>query len=318
MRTHISNIVSGVLCALGLALLAVPSIALADGLAVKPAALPASVKTSLESEIAAAKTSKRDLRDRVRDVQGVKPEVYKQAQNPVPEASRELVRLGKDALVPMLEALAFDAPQRTLAANEAEALTIGMLHAVGKIRDAKSSPVLRAVFDAQSSSTPVAVAAAVALGQLCGDAERSALEGQLAEGKPLRQAAVAGLAECRNADAVTLLAPLSKDQTASIRKEAVKALGTVGAAWAWKAKGDAKAAEALMVRNAAASALLDAWLANADIRTEAKRAMLRTESTTLLANVKKAKNAATDADVVTALAALEKSLEKQAKRATRN
>lgn len=310
MKTRLSAIA----LSLGLSLFAVPSHAFADGLAVKPAALKASVKTSLETDIAAAKVSKKAVRDLVRNVQGVRPEVYKQAQNPVPEASRELSRLGNDALMPMLESLAFDASQRELAANEREALTVGMLFAVGKIRDAKASPVLRAVFESQTSSTAIATEAAVALGKLCGDAEREALKAQLGEGKPLRQAAVAGLAECRNADAVTLLAPIAKDTSSAIRIQAVKSLGTVGSSWAWRTHGEDKQAEALAVRNAAATALLEAFIANADTRTEAKRAMLRTESTTLFAKVQSAKAAATDADVASALASLEKSLEKQAKR----
>ncbi len=313
MKTRLSAIA----LSLGLSLFAVPSLAFADGLAVKPAALKASVKSSLEADIASAKVSKKAVRDLVRNVQGVRPEVYKQAQNPVPEASRELSRLGDDALMPMLESLAFDASQRELAVNEREALTVGMLFAVGKIRDAKASPVLRAVFESQASSTAVAMEAAVALGKLCGDAERDALKAQLAVGKPLRQAAVAGLAECRNAESVTLLAPIAKDTSSEIRIQAVRSLGTVGASWAWRALGEAKQAEALTVRNAAAAALLDAFIANADARTEAKRAMLRTESTTLLGKVQAAKAAATDADVASALGALEKSLEKQAKRASK-
>jgi hypothetical protein len=250
-------------------------------------------------------------------VQSVKPEVYKQRRNPVPEAGRELQGLGKDALIPMLEALAFDASQPGLTQVEAEALTVGMLSAVGKLRDSRSAPVLRAVFEAQTSSTPIAFAAADALGKLCGTTERALLTDQLKDGNSLRLAAVAGLGECRHKAVVSTLAPLTTSGESPLRIEAVKALGSLGSSWAWATLGKERAAEALAIRNAAAAAVVDAFVRNEDVRTAAKRALTQIESPQALDLVRTAKANATDAGTIKALAGLEKNLEKLAKRSKR-
>jgi hypothetical protein len=289
----------------------------ADGLAAKTSALSPAARSSLQAEIESAKTSFSTVRAKVRDVQSVKPEVYKQRRNPVPEAGRELQGLGKDALIPMLEALAFDASQPGLTQVEAEALTVGMLSAVGKLRDSRSAPVLRAVFEAQTSSTPIAFAAADALGKLCGTTERALLTDQLKDGNSLRLAAVAGLGECRHKAVVSTLAPLTTSGESPLRIEAVKALGSLGSSWAWATLGKERAAEALAIRNAAAAAVVDAFVRNEDVRTAAKRALTQIESPQALDLVRTAKANATDAGTIKALAGLEKNLEKLAKRSKR-
>lgn len=312
MRTFLS-----IALGLGLTVLPsvmLPSVAFADGLIIKREALSQEVRTNLEADITTARTAVKAVRERVRNVEGVKPEVYGKRRNPVPEATRELEGLGKDALLPMLEALAFDASQPGLSSAEKEALTVGMLSAVGTLRDQRSTPVLRAALESQATASPVAFAAARALGKLCGKTERDALKAQLGEGSALRLAAIFGLAECRSQSTVGLLAPVARGSNAAARKEAVKALGTVGAAWAWATMGEDKQAEGLAVRNASAASLIDAFVANEDVRTDAKRALLMCESTTALTKVRELKAATADAALSKALGDLEKALERQAKR----
>jgi hypothetical protein len=306
------------LAALGLlasvAIAGFASDARADGLATKPAALESSARQSLSAEIAKVKAEKKDVRDRVRDVKGVKPEHYRKNRNPIPEASRELAALGKDALFPMLEALAFDAPQRGLTDKESEALTMGMLSAVGDLRDARSAPVLRAALEGQSSSTR----AATSLGKLCRKADRDYLKGALESG-PRRKAAAYGLGECRNQESIETLVSAVHDDDQAVRLEVVKALGTAGSSWAWAARirgGKATEAEALSARNTAAEALLEAFVAHEDVRAEAKRSLLKTESPTLLSAIQGLKSGA-DAKLAADLAELEKAVEKQEKRAKR-
>lgn len=313
MKTAIRAITLGLLISTA----AFANEARADGLAAKTSALSAAARSSLQAEIETAKTTLGAVRAKVRDVQSVKPEVYKQRRNPVPEAGRELQGLGKDALIPMLEALAFDPSQPGLTPVESEALTVGMLSAVGKLRDSRSAPVLRAVFEAQTTANPVAFAAADALGKLCGTQERSLLADQLSDGNPLRLAAVAGLGECRHKAVVSTLAPLTTSSESPLRIEAVKALGSLGSSWAWATLGKEREAEALAIRNSAASAVIDAFVLNEDVRTAAKRALSQIESPQALEKVRAAKAKATDAATVTALAGLEKSLEKLAKRSKR-
>jgi hypothetical protein len=318
MKTFANTLRFGLLVVGAAAIVGLTSDARADGLASKPTALESSARQTLSAEIAKAKSEKKDVRDRVRDVKGVKPEHYKKSRNPIPEASRELSALGKDALFPMLEALAFDAPQRDLTTKESEALTIGMLAAVGDLRDARSAPVLRASFEGQSTSTAVARVAATSLGKLCRKTDRDYLANALETG-PRRTAAAYGLGECRNQESIETLVSTVHDDDAAVRLEVVKALGTAGSSWAWAARirgGKATEAEALAARNAAAEALLEAFVAHEDVRSEAKKALLKTESPTLLSAIEGLKSGA-DTKLAADLAALEKAVQKQEKRAKR-
>ncbi len=177
----------------------------ADGLATAPGRIAPANRQSLSQEIASFKTAQPGLRAKVRDVQSVKPEVYGKFQNPKPEASRELRALGKDALVPMLEALAFDASQTGLATNEREALKLGMISAVGYLKDGRSVPVLAAILDDQTESSEAAFAAANALGRVCNSAASKLLDEKAQAGSNVRLAAISGLGECRKVESAKTL-----------------------------------------------------------------------------------------------------------------
>ncbi|NUQ75543.1 MAG: FAD-dependent oxidoreductase [Polyangiaceae bacterium] len=109
-----------------------PSALAQGGMAAEPVQIDASTRTSLAKDIEAAKAAHPEAFEAVKNVQGHKPEVYQKARNPIPVVGRELRRLGPSALLPMLEALAFEAPARGGATDqEWTALTVGMLEAVG-------------------------------------------------------------------------------------------------------------------------------------------------------------------------------------------
>ena len=132
-----------VTAALAAALLFGSGSALADGLAAKPSQLGASQKT-LAAEIAALRKANPGAFDAVQAVNSHRPEVYKKFRNPIPTTAREFRSLRASALLPMLEALAFDAPATDgLTEAEVTALTTGMLEAVGVLRDPRSGPVLQ-------------------------------------------------------------------------------------------------------------------------------------------------------------------------------
>jgi hypothetical protein len=185
--------------------------------------------------------------------------VYRAFRNPAPNAVPELRALGGAALLPMLHALAFEAPSGTLSARERTAYVVGMLEAVGLLRDPRSGPVLVAVLEGASKDAAVLRAAAEATGRLCGDPELAALTRHTAIADPLRVAAIAGLGECRRIESArhlaTLLASAPDDASA---EPIARALGVVGSSWAWKALGPAAAAKGLAVREVAARALVSA------------------------------------------------------------
>jgi hypothetical protein len=270
--------------ALGAAVFLQPGVVFAQngatGIATAASQLPEQARSSLVKEIQAYKAAHPEAFEAVRNVQGHRPEVYSRFRNPVPVVGRELKRLGPAALLPMLEALAFEAPARgSLTDREWEALTVGMLEAVGALRDAKSGPVLRAVFEGSSKSAPVLKAAAVAMGRLCGDAELALLTKRSAAGDALRIPAIQGLGYCmREASAkhlAGLLAAAPDDATAEVLGEA---LGMVASSWAWKTLGASAEAEGAAVRAIAAKALVPAFVRyGGEARAAMRRGLLMAE-----------------------------------------
>jgi hypothetical protein len=300
------------------ALFGITSEARADGLATAPGRIAPTSRTSLSQEIAAFKAAQPAVRAKVRDVQGVKAEVYGKRQNPRPESSRELRALGKDALLPMLEALAFEASQTGLASKEREALKLGMISAVGHLKDSRSVPVLAAILEDQSMSNDDAFAAASALGMVCDAAAAKVLDAQAQSGSKVRTAALAGLGECRKLESSkTLAAALRGATDDTTRNAAIRALGTLGSSWAWAAmaRTDKSAAQTgVKVRNEASDALIETYLSTPTVRSEAKLAILTVEAPTALERIRSAKKGQ-NAETVSGLEAIEKALEKAAARA---
>jgi hypothetical protein len=257
-----------------------PSAALAQGgLAAQPGQLPAAARASLTQEIEAYRLVHPELFRAVLDVSGVRPEVYKSFRNPLPNAAPELRALGAAALLPMLSALAIEAPRRALSERERNALTSGMLEAVGRLRDPRSAPVLRAALEGASKDPVVRRAAAEALGRLCGDADLALLIKHASPGDGAREAAIHGLGQCKRIESAHHLASTlesaADDATAAA---AAGALGLVGSSWAWKAMGPASEATGLAVREVAARALVKAFaVRGGDVRARVGQSMLEVE-----------------------------------------
>jgi hypothetical protein len=251
-----------------------------DGMAAQRAQIAEQARASLAKDIEAYKAAHPEAFEALRNVKGHKPEVYRKLRNPIPTVGRELRRLGPSALLPMLEALAFEAPARGGATDqEWTALTVGMLEAVGVIRDPRSGPVLRAIFEGGSGIAEVVRAAAAGMGQLCGDAELSVLIKRSAAGDALRGAAIAGLGNCRRLDSAKHLAGLLQAASDEASAELLgKALGRVASSWAWKAMGPAVEREGASVREIAAKALVGGFVRfGGEARSEMRRGLLMTE-----------------------------------------
>jgi hypothetical protein len=233
--------------------------AAADGLVAAPADLPAKERAALAQAIAEYKKQNPSAFEAVRQVKGYKPEHYKDFRRPAPLVGRELRRLGPSALLPMLEALAFDVWDRSGATDEEwRALTVGMLEAVGALRDPQSSAVLATAFS-KASHPDLQRFSAEAVGQLCDDAGLSLLKGALSGNK--RSAAIAGLGECRRGEAASLLvAELDKATTPGEAEVLSRALGVLSSSWAWQTLGPAKKAEGLEVGRKASEALVRAFV----------------------------------------------------------
>jgi len=258
MRATLTNWIGAAATA---AALLIAGNASADGLMMEPSALSPSARASLEADIEAFKQSNPAAFDAVANVQGHRPAYYRKLRNPVPFVGRELTRIGPRGLLPMLEALAFEAPARGGATeDEWNALKIGMLEAVGRLRDPRASEVLNAAF-ANASPHFVQVSAAEAMGKLCDARGFGALTGALrGTDADLRGAAIDGLAWCRSrAAADVLIVELDRAKSGSEAKRISAALGTLGSKWGWFALGKSRQAEGLAIRGVVSEALMRAY-----------------------------------------------------------
>jgi hypothetical protein len=195
-------------------------------------------------------------------VKGHRPEVYRNFRNPIPTAARELRGLGAAGLLPMLEALAFRAPTRgSLTDAEWDALGLGMLDAVGMLRDARSRPVLHAAFEAPGVRPALRSATARALGRLGGDAELALLVKHAAKGDALELYAIEGLGQLRRVESAKhLAARLAGAKDAKVSQAIVTALGMLGSSWAWQAMGPNAASKGLEARKVCATALAPSYV----------------------------------------------------------
>lgn len=238
--------------------------ALADGLLTKPSAIPAAERATLERAIAADKVAHPARFAAVAGVQGHLPAGYAQRQNPVPEVSRELEALGPDALLPMLSAIAFDAPA-AMGNNDAEreALAVGLVRAVGRLRDVRSAPVLRAAMESAKSDGIVARYAAEGLGLLCDKVGAGSLTAHTGAGDALRIAAIHGLGECRTLESANHLAALVHPGMDDTTARALGvALGRLASPGAWRSLGPSATKTGEAVRAVVADALFAGYVAN--------------------------------------------------------
>lgn len=247
LRSHASLAAAALICL-------VAGSAAGDGVVVTPRDIPSVERAQLAQQIAESQQREPASFAAVAAVKGHLPEQYMKFRNPAPSVARELRRLGPDALLPMLNALAFDAPARNGATDaEWETYQIGLLDAVGRLRDPRAENALHAAL--RNTTGDVAVAAAEAVGRNCTDASLNLLQAAV-EG-PQRRAAIAGLGQCRRVEAAETLATALKTCTDADEAEHIAlALGRVASSWAWQALGSAHEQTGLRVRGIASRALV--------------------------------------------------------------
>lgn len=266
-----------------IAALAASGDALAAGAAMDASELPAKTRASLEADIAKARAETPDLFRQAYEVAARANATDARARRPGIPLTMDFKALGPRALMPMLEMLVVDAhAPRDLTPTASRALRLGLIEAVGLVRDARAVPVLARVVEkatTQADDLSAAHVAADALGRIGSDDAYAALTAALAASDKAgttekSQAILAGIGSCRRADAARLLAKRldghPDDRTAKVL---AKALGTVGNAWAWQtlsARGEEAA-----TRETAARALVRAFVAyEGEAREAAAKAFL--------------------------------------------
>lgn len=308
--------------ALLLGTIAFDASAAAPGLAVDAAELPAKARTSLKNDIDKARVETPDLFCQVQDVANHAAELDAGARRPGVPLTMHFKVLGPRALMPMLELLAFDGHAPTdLTPTARAALRVGLVEAVGIIRDARAVPVLSRIA-LRDRDVDMTRASADALGRIGTDDAYDSLLVALAAadsaaatstGSSERaHALIAGVGSSRRVDAATLLAKRldreSSHPDGATAKAIAKALGTAGNAWAWKTL--ANRADGATVREIAARALVKAYVAYpGEARIAALNALLVVDDSHTNALVAAARSGAS-VDEASALDALSSRLAK--------
>ncbi len=296
-----------------LAVLVAAGDASAAGLVMNASDLPAKARTDLAQEIARAKTDVPELVRDVREVAAHARELDQGSRLPGAPLTMPFKALGPRAFGPMIELLAFDAPaQRDLPATAGAALRLGLIEAVGIIRDARAIPVFALLLE-RSSDFDTMRASAEGLARIGTDDALAVLSSaaQKSRGTERERAILSGMHDCRREAAAKLLAARldATDIDDATARIVVKSLGGVGNAWAWKTLPSQT--EQAATRATSARALVGAYVrfGSSDVREAAAKALLVVDDPSTGALVTEAKRGASG-DTLVALAALEKRLAK--------
>jgi HEAT repeat protein len=263
--------------ALALALGLISGDAHADGALVALDRIPAAQRSTLVSTIQQSRLRDPGAFATVAKLRSQLPTLDAHKRGRLAPLTPALHGLGPAGLMAMLERLAVVAePHDGLTPTAWMAWRLGLLEAVGALRDPRSEPVLQAIVASDLREPEVARAAAAALGKLGSDSAAKTLiarTNKVGAGPPgAKQLGVlAGMGHCRRTVVAERLATVirgsSDPQTIALVS---RSLGDVGSAWAWQTPVVKQSGEESTTRRTAAAALVDAFVRHGDNRRLAK------------------------------------------------
>jgi hypothetical protein len=250
--------------------------------------LAAEARALFEKGVAAARQADAQPFERLAALRARLAELDLRKRGRMAAVTPMLKALGTAGLWPMLEEMALSAePRGALPASAWLAWRLGLLEAVGSLRDARATAVLEAIAmapdafggpaDGGVEGEHLLVREAVAAyGKLATDevAKKLVALGKATTGAR-RLAVLAGTGHCRRQIVAEWLAKAAAG-AADTREAALvaHALGDVGSAWAWQTPAVEKSGEERGVRRVAAEALVAAFVAHAGARAEITKAVL--------------------------------------------
>jgi len=234
--------------------------ALADGVVLSPNRLSQADRAALQKDLVHARSAEPGAFAQVAEARALAIRLDARRHGRHATITPHLKRMGSSALLPMLEMLAFDAPPRgTMPEGAWLTLRVGLLEAVGSLRDARAVPVLEGVLDAPMSDVEVTRAAAEALGRIGTDRAAQKLIALARVPGPKQLPILDGMEDCRRLAVARFLATsLEQHPSESTAFVLVKSLASVGNAWAWNAP--VVAGEEEPTRALAARVLVDAFV----------------------------------------------------------
>ena len=296
--------------ALTLALLGMSETASAAGAGLDTNDLPAATLTELRAEIEKARAQTPELFKAVADVAAQARDLDANARKPGIPLTMHFKPLGNRALYPLLEALVFDShAAKDLPPSAASALRLGLIEAVGSIRDPRAIPVLAKIMEVGRDDQTVRASAEGlarigtddALAILTSAAKKAKTDG----GNDRERAILSGMKDARREAAARFLARrLEQNPDNETARIVARSLGGVGNAWAWKTLADQR--EMSATRAIAANALVAAYVRfGGDVREQAAKAILVVDDPSTPTLISQAKKSASG-DVTLALEALER------------
>lgn len=278
---------------------------------VRAADLPAQARAALVADIAQAKLARPQAFEKVHAVRAEAVTLDRRKRGPIAPIAPLYRSLGKDALLPMLAELMDDTHAADAPASLTLSVRLGLLQAVGELRDDRAIPVLAAVVDQTGEDARIARTAAAAIGNIGSDAAVEALLARTARSGAARISIVAGLGSCRRAKAAGALAAMLDGTTDEATADAlVAALGDVANAWAWQTSKVASTGERDVVANVAARALVAAFVSrDGRVRARAEKSLVLIGSAQANAELVDARTTA-DAPTQSAIDALIAKLDK--------
>ncbi|MBN2381343.1 hypothetical protein JXQ70_00535 [bacterium] len=173
-----------------------------------------------------------------------------------------LKSIGEKALYPLLEHIAVSDPGPTgLTTTAWLAWQLGLLEAVGMLRDGRTAPVLRAVIQSEQHELEVFETAVAAYAKLATDRVVQDLLELSSCPEPKRASVLAGMGFCRRLDIARHLATtLQENPDQNTALIVARALGRIGSALAWQTEIIALSGQEGPVRTMAARSLVEAYL----------------------------------------------------------
>lgn len=242
------------------------------------------------ASVAEAKARSPRTFEAVARVRAELPSLDAKKRGPIAPIASRFSHLGPDAFAALAERIVED--DASLSGTARRAWRVGLIEALGALRDPRSVEVLAPLLD--DSDELVVRVAAEAVGK-SGDEK-------LLVSRFDREAVVAGAGTCRTRGmASALAAVVARRASPALVKAAVRALGDVGSSWAWKTGKVPAASEEGEVRAIAAAALVDAFVGfDGEIRQAASNALMVVDDPSTPARIATAK-AGASVDTVGAL-----------------
>jgi len=198
------------------------------------------------------------------------PDLDQKRRGPYAVVGPQLKTLGPSVFLPLLDEAIKGIPAGPdWTATARKGWAVGVLEALGAIGDARAQEPVEALL-ARETDPEVVRACAAALAKLSCDAALSVLAPLAEKSGPKQIPALSGLGECRQLQAVQVLARvLAARPDVNVAKAAAKGLSTLANSWAWQTELLASRSDRTAIRVAAATALVNAFVA---LRGDAREA----------------------------------------------